>query len=937
MKRLFFLLLALPVLAVQAQMMPPLPQDEAVRIGKLDNGLTYYIRHNELPKDRANFYIAQRVGSVQEEESQRGLAHFLEHMCFNGTTHFPGNSLIEYLQGIGIQFGGELNAYTSTDETVYNIDNVPVTPGHIDSCLLILHDWSNSLLLEADEIDKERGVIHEEWRLRSSAIMRIFERNLETIFPGSRYGRRFPIGLMSVVDGFAYDTLRAYYHKWYRPDLQGIVVVGDIDVDQVEKKIKTIFSTLKNPENEAPYVDYPVPSTPQPIYIIDKDKEQAQIIYQILYKHEPMPREVRNTAATLAMDYMNSVIQTALNARLNELSQKPDCPFGGAFVFDGKMLGLTKTMDAFTLYLLPKPGQDAAAMQCAMQEMERVHRFGLTNTEVIRAREEFLSAREAQYNNRNKQQNSYYVNRYVRAFLDGTPTSSIETDYNTYQMLAPNIPAEVINEVVKEYVASTDSNFVVLGCYPDKEDIVVPTVDEIKAAVAAAKAAQLEAYVDNVRNEPLIAQLPAPGKIVKESESKFGYKKWELSNGANVYFKKTDFDESQVKMSAHSWGGLWAVAPADVLNAGTMPSIINTTGLGNFKQTELEKALAGKQASVSVSLTETAEGMSGTSTPKDLATLFELIYLYFTAPGNDVDSYNSTLNLLRLSLENTDKVPETALRDSIVSTIYQNHPFVKPLKVADLDKLNYDAMRRIYQERFKSAGDFDFYFTGAFDEANLRQYVEQYIASLPAAAKREAKPTKTVEAFKGVVTNRFERKMETPKGYIVQVWHGDEPFTLKDEAVVDVLGQILSQRYLKSIREEGSMAYSVQAMAELEAGVKPEYTMQIICPVKPAKVDSALILIKQGIDEIGKGGVTQKELDKATGYNVKSYMDAQKKNSYWEGLIRAYNNWGIDKRSDYEKVQKSVTSADIQKFVNTKLLKQNNCATVVMLPDDFTE
>ena len=428
MKRLFFLLLALPVLAVQAQMMPPLPQDEAVRIGKLDNGLTYYIRHNELPKDRANFYIAQRVGSVQEEESQRGLAHFLEHMCFNGTTHFPGNSLIEYLQGIGIQFGGELNAYTSTDETVYNIDNVPVTPGHIDSCLLILHDWSNSLLLEADEIDKERGVIHEEWRLRSSAMMRIFERNLETIFPGSRYGRRFPIGLMSVVDGFAYDTLRAYYHKWYRPDLQGIVVVGDIDVDQVEKKIKTIFSTLKNPENEAPYVDYPVPSTPQPIYIIDKDKEQAQIIYQILYKHEPMPREVRNTAATLAMDYMNSVIETALNARLNELSQKPDCPFGAAFVGDGKMLGLTKTMDAFTLYLLPKPGQDAAAMQSAMQEMERVHRFGLTNTEVIRAREEFLSAREAQYNNRNKQQNSYFVNRYVRAFLDGTPTSSIETD-----------------------------------------------------------------------------------------------------------------------------------------------------------------------------------------------------------------------------------------------------------------------------------------------------------------------------------------------------------------------------------------------------------------------------------------------------------------------------------------------------------------------------
>lgn len=931
MKRLFLFFFLLPLLAVQAQMMPVMPADPAVRTGKLPNGLTYYIRHNELPKDRANFYIAQRVGSVQEEESQRGLAHFLEHMCFNGTTHFPGNSLIEYLQGIGINFGKELNAYTSTDETVYNIDNVPVTPGHIDSCLLILHDWSNSVLLEDAEIDKERGVIHEEWRLSSTGAMRIYERNLETLYPGSRYGRRFPIGLMSVVDECPYDTLRAYYHRWYRPELQGIIVVGDINVDEVEQKVIALFSNIANPENPEPYVDYPVPDNDQPIYVVDKDKELQQVEAMMMFKHEPLPREMCNTAAYFALNYAKNVIMQAINARLDELGQKADCPYLRAGCYDGMYI-MSKTMEAFNVYYTPKPGQDVAATEAVMAELERIRRFGLTAGELDRAKQEYMSSMEKLYDNREKQQNSYFVNRYVRAFLSNHPLSDIATEYQVYQMMSSQFGAEMLNEMVKEYIGSVEENFVLMAFYPEKDEITVPTTADLQAAVERGRAAEMEAYVDNVRNEPLVAKLPKRGKILKEEPAEFGYTKWTLANGANVYFKKTDFNESQVVFGARSFGGLFAVKPADVINARLAADIVEEAGLGAFNASELQKALSGKQVSISAGINNEHESLDGSSTPKDLRTFFELIYLRFTAPGNDRDSYNRAIANMRTQLEAAERVPESALRDSIISTFYANHPFMRPIKLADLDKADFDVMRRIYSERFNSAGDFDFFFTGNFDTDSLRLYTETYLASLPKVKQREAMPTQIVPLTDGMRMNRFTRQMETPKSYIVQLWHGEQAWTLRDEAILDILGQILEQRYLKSIREEGSMAYSVSASGDLSFGVRDKYIIQIVCPVKPEKADSAIMLMRQGIDEVAAAGVTAEELEKAVSYNVKSFADAQRENNHWERLIRSKVIWGKDVQKDYETIQRSVTSDDLQQFVRTRLLKDNNCATVLMLP-----
>lgn len=941
-KALLLLLVAFIALPTLAQQLPTLPVDKNVRIGKLPNGLTYYIRHNNLPENRANFYIAQKVGAVQEEESQRGLAHFLEHMCFNGTNNFPGDALTKFCERIGVKFGQNLNAYTSTDETVYNIDDVPVTESNVDSCLLILHDWADGLTLDPKEIDKERGVIHEEWRMRSSASQRIFERNLATLYPNSRYGHRFPIGLMSVVDNFKPKELRDYYEKWYRPDLQGIIIVGDIDVDKVEAKIKKFFSPIVMPENAAKYEHYPVPDNVEPIYVIDKDKEQSQAYIQVMFKHDPLvPEEYKNTTAYLTVQLMKTVASSAFNARLSEAAQKPDCPFVYAGAEDGNYI-ISKTKDAYNVIIVPKPGQDKEALEAVMKEIKRVDEFGFTGTEINRASEEFMSGIETIYNNRDKQKNSFYVPQYVRHFLENDPIPSIEDEYNTYKMMTQQMNqmqmlAPASSELFKELTARTDTNFVCMAMYPEKEGVTIPTVDQFKQAIAAAKAAKVEAYVDNVKNEPLVPTLPKKGKIVKETPAEFGYTCWTLSNGARVFFKKTDYNDSEVQFVASSFGGQNAIITKDIVNTKLMSQVMNSIGVGNFNSTELQKKLAGKQVGCGVDLDNTTENISGTSTPKDLRTLFELIYLRFQAPCNDVDGYNNTITMLRTSLENAEKQPMKAYSDSLQATLYGHNPLRASLKLADLNKANFETIKKLYSERFNAAGDFDFFFTGALNVDSLREFTEQYIAPLKGVKKREHYIDLKVEPVQGVVNNHFFRQMETPQAIVVQIYSGKNPYTMKEAAVVNALGAVLTQRYLKSIREDAGIAYSVGTDGSASYGVNDRYSLVTQCPVKPAQLDSALLLMKQGIEDIAKSGVTADELEKVLAFELKDYADNQKKNGYWMNLITEKVVWNKDLRTNYEATLKSITSKDIQDFVNNVVLKQNNCITVSMRPTDMTE
>lgn len=930
----------LAVLAGAALLMPArvsaqgmnLPVDTAVRVGKLSNGLTYYIRHNALPEGRAHFYIAQRVGSVQEDESQRGLAHFLEHMCFNGTDNFKGNDLIKYCESIGVKFGVNLNAFTSTDETVYNIDDVPVGREQtVDSCLLILRDWAGGLTLDPKEIDKERGVIREEWRLRSSASQRIFERNLETLYPGSRYGKRMPIGLMSVIDNFKPEALRAYYKKWYRPDLQGVIVVGDIDPDKVEASIERIFGSLPMPENAAKYETYPVPDNDTPIYVVDKDKEVQQGIIDVFFKSEAFPDSLKNSVAYAGIQYLQNVACGMMNARFNEQSTKPDCPYLGAMVRYTDYL-LSKTKAAVELIVVPKPGQDTAALRAAMQDVVRARRFGFTDTEYGRMRDELMSQLEEVYTNRTKQYNAFYTQQYVDNFLDNEPIPSVADEFNLMKRLTPVLPAAAASELFGQLVARTDTNFVLLAMYPEAEGTTVPTADAFRAAVDAAASAPLTAYVDSVNTDPLVASLPKPGKIVSETPSVHGYTCWTLSNGARVFYRQTDFNDSEVLLSAVSKGGSSKVEDKDLANLKFFDDAMSATGVGSFTATELMKKLAGKQVSVSPSLGYLTDNLSGSATPKDLRTLFELIYLRFQEPANDPDGFNNAVAFKRSELENADKNPQLAWSDSIQATLFGHHPRRQRLTLSDLDQVTYDGVKQIYRERFASAGDFDFFFTGAFNVDSLRAYTEQYIASLPGVGERETWTDRKVNQVTGVHDNRFTRQMETPQSFIGQLWTGKEEVTLKNSLVAQTLGQVLTARYLESIREKGGMAYTVQAMGSVNRAADDRYTVFIVCPVKPEKADSALLLMRQDLDDIAKNGVTAEELDKVKKYELKTYDDSQRQNAYWQNAAVETVEWDVDPVTGFKETVEAITSADVQAFVRDVVLKQGNCVTVTMLP-----
>ena len=727
------LLTLVGAVTMMAQMqMPSIPVDPDVRIGKLDNGLTYYIRHNNWPENRAEFYIAQKVGSIQENDDQRGLAHFLEHMAFNGSKHFKGNELLRWCESIGVKFGTDLNAYTSIDQTVYNISNVPTTrEGIVDSCLLILYDWADGLLLEQEEIEKERGVIHEEWRLRTSAEQRMLERDLPKLYPGSKYGHRMPIGLMEIIDNFERPFLQAYYEKWYRPDNQAIIVVGDVDVNKVEEKIKGMFADIKLPENPEKVVKYPVPDNAEPIIVIDKDKEQRYNIMEVLMKHEAFPDTLKGTMAYLITDYIKDAALSMLRDRLKEYAEKPESPFLQAFASDGQYL-LSNTVDAFELGFLPKEGQTEAALTAVLTEARRAAEFGFTPTEYNRFKADFTSNLDKQYSNKDKRFNSQFVNQYVQHFIDNDPIPSIDYTYETMKQIIPVIPIEAINEVAKQLISQKDSNLVVLNFNNEKEGAVYPTEDGVKKAIAAARAAQIEAYVDNVKDEPLMTTMPKKGSIKKETKNdKFGYTELELSNGVKVVLKKTDLKKDQVILRGEGFGGSALYGEKDFANIKMFDDVVEASGLGNFTHTELEKALAGKIASASLSMSTYRQNVSGSSTPKDVETMLQLVYLYFTNINKDQKSFDNMMSTTETMLKNRLLQPENVLNDSVQATFSCRNPRFKSIEASELKNVSYDRVLQIAKERTANAAAYTFTIIGNYDEATIRPLIEQYIASLP--------------------------------------------------------------------------------------------------------------------------------------------------------------------------------------------------------------
>ena len=930
------MLAAACVTAQEMPQMPPVPVDEAVRMGKLPNGLTYYVRHNDYPEHRVNFYIAQRVGSIQEEESQRGLAHFLEHMAFNGTVNYPGNGVIDYTRTLGVEFGRNLNAYTSTDQTVYNIDDVPSTrQTALDSCLLILKDWSNGLLLEGDEIDKERGVIHEEWRLRSSASQRMLERNLQTLYPGSKYGLRMPIGLMSVVDNFKYNEIRDYYHKWYRPDNQAIVVVGDIDVDYMENKIKEMFGSIPAPAADAAQVvTEPVPDNDEIIVVSDKDKEQQYSIIQLMFKSDPMPREMRGTMAYMLQDYVMDMVSSMLNQRLAEKAQEPDCPFIQAGSGNGAYI-MSNSKEAYTIFAMPKEGQTDAALQAIMTEALRVAKHGFTATEYARAKEEYMSQLQKQYDNRSKISNARYGRSYIANYLEGDPIPSMEMEYQIMNQIVPMLPVDIINEGVKDLFPQENNKNVVVLCFnQEKEGNTYPTVEGLTGAITAARNSNIEAYVDNVKNEPLMTTLPKAGKIKKETKNtKLGYDELELSNGAKVILKKTDFKDNEIRMYAVSKGGSSLYGQKDWANTELFDMAIMQSGLGNFSNQELEKALAGKQASASLSLGTYTESLSGQSTIKDLETMFQLAYLRMTDIRKDDKAYANIMNLLETALKNKGLQPEAAFADSVNVTL-NNHTWrYRPFEVECLKDVNYDRIMQIAKERTANAADFTFYFVGSFDNDTIRKHICQYIASLPAKGKKE-NWVNVDEHPNGTVLNHFTRKMETPKANAQMYWHTTAiPFSVENSILADMAGEVLSKVYLQKIREDAGAAYSAGASGDVDyEGDKVFTYVMASVPMKPEKATEALDIMRQEVPAAAQS-VDAATLADIKAANLKNYDTMLKENGFWINALRMYNMRGIDIVNGYREAVNAVTPQQVSDFIK-KIMASGNKIEVVMMPQE---
>jgi len=930
MKKLLLSFLVVFTSVLMAQQNPQLPVDPKVRTGKLENGLTYYIRNNGTPEQRADFYIAQNVGSMQEEDMQAGLAHFLEHMAFNGTKNFPGKNMLEYLQDNGIKFGTNINAYTSFDQTVYFMTDVPtLNKNLVDSCLLVLYDWSSGIALEDEEIDKERGVIREEWRTRGGAQQRLWEQLLPAMYPGSKYANRMPIGNIDVINNFKYSEIRDYYNKWYRPDLQSIIVVGGIDVDAMEKQIKELFSGIKLNANRAERVSFPVPDNDEPIVAIATDPEARGTSIMVFYKHEPMPEDLKKTQMGYLTSYILNAAANMMNQRFEEITQKPDAPFTYAYAYDDDYF-VAKTKDAWTVTAGSAEDKIEQALAAMIRETERIKKHGFTASEYDIARTNILKNIEDSYNNRDKQKNSQYSQEYVRAFTDGEPIPGIEYEYQLIQAAAPNIPLEAINQTVKQLIG--DKNLVIAITGPQKEGLVYPTKEQLLSVVSSVKAEKIEPYAEEIIDEPLISTLPTAGKITKaEKNEEFGATVWTLSNGMKVVLKNTDFKDDQILMTASAFGGTSQYAVQDPINSKVMNNVITLGGVGNFSATDLPKVIAGKTASARPEIRLTTQNFTGSSSIKDFETMLQLVYLHFTSPRADEDAFKSYMQRMETQLKNQEAEPMVAFSDSLNYILYGNNPMVERLKPEHLKKIDYTKIMEMYKQQFRNPGSFVFTFVGNIDEEKVRPIIEQYLASLPGKAVKGEFIHVPMDLNKGKLSNIFKREMKNPKATVFNAFSGQMERSLKNNIAMSMLDQILDIVYTEKVREDEGGTYGVSSYGSISRYPEGQTLLQIFFDTDPEKATVLNNIISSELKSISVDGPRALDFSKVKEYMVKSYTENIRENSYWLGQLNTKYFYDEDTHSQYLNTLSGMTENDIKNFTNS-LLSQGNNALIIMMP-----
>ena len=925
MKRLFISTCILGA-TLSAAAIQPIPLDPAVRTGQLPNGLTYYIRHNNSPEGQADFFIAQRVGSINEEENQRGLAHFLEHMCFNGTEHFPQNTLIEYLESLGVKFGKNLNAYTSTDETVYNICQVPTSrESALDSCVMILSDWSGRLLLEKDDIDAERGVIKGEMRQRSSPGSRILTAVAPTIYQDGIYGNRMPIGLTEIIDNFDPEDLRAYYRKWYHPANQAVIVVGDVDVDKIEESIRRNFSDITAGPESVTTTKVEVADNPLPIVATGTDPEQANNMIQLYVKEPLLPDSLAGTIEEVRRDYIRALVCDMLVERFDALEETPDCPWTGLGIGLQKFL-LSGTRNALMLRATAFDAENTRrAISTLDTELLRAALHGFTDTELQRAKLSERSKMNTDYANAEAETNTDMARKYVKHFIRGVVVPSAEQYYKMMKGVERTTSLEDVNRYFADMVKPDGRNRITT-IYAAAKDAEALQADVIKRDAESIDIAAITPFVDTFANTPLLADIPLKGSIVSEKDAPFGSRELTLSNGIKVYLRHNDAKPDEVLVHAVSPGGFsMNYDPAKKALYKMTDDALAASGFGGHSSTGLRKLLAGHSVKSAVKIGNTNEELIAVTTPSDLETALQLLYIKATSPNRDDNAFGALMASTRSKLENPNRTATFAMGDSIHAIVYNRHPLGEKLYPSELDKVDYDSILAIHADRFGDMSDFTYIITGNFNNDEVKALVEKYIASLPGNGRQEKPQDIGYGFFKGEGAFSYTYPMEsTPQSITYSFFNGECPYDLEHILIAQTFGSIVKSRLMAEVREKRGLTYGINSHCSVTTGFNsPDTPSRFIMPVyikvEPGHEEEVFGVVRSTISDLSTDGPTPEEVGKVKAFLAKEIADNRTDNGYWETVIKVYDQFGQDMDSDYEAILDRMTPETIRDFGKTYL------------------
>ncbi len=931
MKKILILAAALFSAAAlgNAQQLQQLPNDPETRVGKLDNGLTYYIRHNEKPAQRAEFYLATDVGALQELPDQDGLAHFLEHMCFNGTKNFPGKGILNWLESIGASFGGNVNASTGVEQTIYLLNNIPlVRPTVVDTCILIMHDYSHFVTCDPEEIDKERGVILEEKRSRNDAQWRMREASYPYIFGDTKYATTTIIGTEENLKTFKPESLTNFYHTWYRPDMQALVVVGDIDVDYVEACIKRTFADIPAPVNPKQKDVITIPDNEQPAIAILTDPENRNTSITAYWRSEARPEELNSTPVGLMTDLVEDIVNIAMNERFEDIAAQPDAPFlQGGFGIGN----LCETADAVIAQVACKDGEALSAFAAGMLEAEKLRRFGLTEDEVERAKTELLSQYESAAKKASTRTNSEFVMPMIYNFFDNDAFMDPEMEYQFVQMLLQQLPAEVVNQMAQQMI--TRENLVVIYQAPEKEGLAHPTVEQIQAIIDAVENAQIEQAAGEEIPESFLD--PATLKGSKNAKVKAGIydsRTFTLKNGMRVWLLPTDHEKDRITFSLSKDGGRSLLSDEELFSfdSNIWTLYLQNTGIAEFPATTVRKMLAGKQLSVTPAINEYTHGVSGSSTVKDFETALQLAYLYFAAPRFDENEYNQGMSQIKAVLPNLMTQSNYKLNKALYDYVYDS-PRRFMLDDQVLDKASLATLESAYKRLFADAAGARLVVVGDFDPDEIMPLIRKYAGSIPMSK------TATKSAYRGdgiSTANRvydFKAQMSTPMVTVLQVYNLLKPYSVADEAACDALSYILDMVYTETLREDEGGTYGASSSAEVSNKPDERHTMQVVFQTNVDSADKLRELARSGFNEIAKNGPTADQFDKTIRNLQKTIPEQRQKNNYWSSMIQLNARYGFDYDKEYEAAVNALTPEKIQAAAQELL--DGNFIELVMRPE----